>query len=151
MNQIRFALLTIFLCVSYCGFTQTDSTKSEMQQIEETLMNYINGTANGDPDMVRKAFHPDFNLYMVTESDSLKIRDGGDYIAKIKVGEKNNRQGRIVSIDYENNAAMAKAVIDVPGWRIFTDYFLLLKYEGEWKIVQKSYTWEAYPKAEEKK
>ena len=130
---------------------QTDTTKSEIVQIEETLMNYINGTANGDVEMVKKAFHPDFNMYTVTEADSLKIRDGGEYIAKIKPGEKNTRQGRVVSIDFENNAAMAKAVIDIPGWRIFTDYFLLMKYEGEWKIVQKSYTWTAYPKAEEKK
>lgn len=41
---------------------------------------------------------------------------------------------------------MAKAEIAVPGWRIFTDYFLLLKYQGEWKIVQKSYSWRVWPK-----
>nr|MBP6825928.1 nuclear transport factor 2 family protein [Saprospiraceae bacterium] len=42
----------------------------------------------------------------------------------------------------------AKAEIVMPDWRIFTDYFLLLKYEGSWKIVQKSYTWREYPKKE---
>ena len=115
-------------------------------QITETLMNYIDGTANGEPEKVRKAFHPDFNLYTVTDKDSLMIRSGEKYISNIKPGEKANRIGRIVSIDVENNAAMAKVEIVVPNWRIFTDYFLLVKYEGSWKIVQKSYTSRAYPK-----
>jgi hypothetical protein len=114
-------------------------------------MNYIEGTANGEPERLKKAFHPDFNLYTVTEDDSLRIRKGEQYVSNIKPGEKSNRIGRIISIDYENNAAIAKAEIVIPNWRIFTDYFLLLKYEGSWKIVHKSYTWRAYPKSEKTK
>jgi hypothetical protein len=109
-------------------------------------MDYIDGTANGEPERLRKAFHPDFNLYTVTAEDSLRIRSGEAYIANVKEGEKANRIGRIISIDYEKDAAIAKAEIVIPNWRIFTDYFLLLKYEGTWKIVHKSYTWREYPK-----
>ena len=87
----------------------------------------------------------------MNDADSLGIRSGAKYIDGIKVGEKNTREGRIISIDVEGNAAMAKAEIAIPGWRIFTDYFLLLKYEGAWRIVQKSYSWRAWPKGEEKK
>lgn len=125
--------------------------KSELDQITATLMDYIEGTANGEPERLRRSFHPDFNLYTVTDEDSLRIRSGAEYISNIKQGEVNNRIGRIISIDLENNAAMAKAEIIIPGWRIFTDYFLLLKYEGSWKIVQKSYTWREYPKPIDKK
>ncbi|MFN0036759.1 MAG: nuclear transport factor 2 family protein [Saprospiraceae bacterium] len=130
---------------------QTENSKSEIEQISETLMDYIEGTANGEPDRLRKAFHPDFNLYTVSEGDSLRIRSGEKYISNIKEGEKSNRIGRIILIDYEKDAATAKAEIVVPNWRIFTDYFLLLKYEGSWKIVHKSYTWREIPKTEEKK
>lgn len=130
---------------------QTENSKSEIEQITETLMDYIEGTANGEPDRLKKAFHPNFNLYTVTEKDSLRIRSGKEYISNLKEGEKSNRIGRIISIDYENDAAIAKAEIVIPNWRIFTDYFLLLKYEGSWKIVQKSYTWREYPKGKEKK
>ncbi|MBP7515850.1 MAG: nuclear transport factor 2 family protein [Flavobacteriales bacterium] len=133
------------------SYAQTSPGTDELPLITATLMNYIDGTANGDPDQVRRAFHPDFNLYTVNDADSLWIRSGAKYIDGIKVGEKNTRQGRIISIDVEGNAAMAKAEIAIPGWRIFTDYFLLLKYEGAWKIVQKSYTWREWPKGEEKK
>ena len=126
---------------------QTD-TLSEIPAIEECLMDYIDGTANGWPDSVRAAFHPDFYLYYVNAQDSLVARDGEAYINNIKPGEKANRVGRIISIDYTGNAAIAKAEILVPGWRLFTDYFLLMKYQGSWKIVQKSYTWVDVPKSE---
>jgi hypothetical protein len=145
MATTRFisTIMMLFLCLNLQA--QTDSSKSDIEQITATLMDYIEGTANGQPDRLKQAFHPDFNLYTVTESDSLRIISGAKYISNIKEGETANRIGRIIAIDYENNAAMAKAEIVVPGWRIFTDYFLLLKYEGSWKIVQKSYTWIPYP------
>lgn len=145
---------TVIICflifISSNSFAQNQNEKSDYDQISETLMDYINGTANGDAAQVRKAFHPDFNLYTVTK-DSLWIRSGEQYISNIKSGEKNNRIGRIIAIDYEKDAAMAKAEIAVPDWRIFTDYFLLLKYKGRWRIVQKSYTWREYSKIDAKK
>ncbi len=144
-------LLIAFLHAPIIGWSQPNSTAQDLPLITAALMDYIDGTANGDPEQVRRAFHPDFNLYTVNDVDSLMVRSGAKYIDGIKVGEKNTRQGRIVSIDVEGNAAMAKAEIAIPGWRIFTDYFLLLKYEGAWRIVQKSYSWRAWPKEELKK
>lgn len=140
-------LAFLLLLITLKGYAQSDSTQSDIAQITATLMDYIEGAANGEPERLRRAFHPDFNLYTVTQEDSLRIRSGEEYIQGVKQGEKSDRIGRIIAIDYENNAAMAKAEIIIPGWRIFTDYFLLLKYEGSWKIVQKSYTWTAYPTA----
>lgn len=106
----------------------------------------MDGTANGEPAKLKQAFHPDFKLYTVTEDNELLIRSGEQYIAEIKSGEKMKRIGRIVSIDVENNAATAKVEILMPNFRLYTDYFLLLKYADSWKIVQKSYTWKAVPK-----
>ena len=144
-------LLIAFIFVGTISLkAQTENNQSEIAQIEETLMNYIDGTANGEPEKLKKAFHPDFNLYTIS-NDSLRVRSGKKYISNVKDGEKSNRIGRIISIDYENDAAIAKAEIIIPNWRIFTDYFLLMKYEGSWKIVQKSYTYRPFPKAESKK
>lgn len=144
-------LLAICLLLSGIQARAQVDSKTEIALITNTLMDYIEGTANGEPERLRKAFHPDFKLYAVSDTDSLLVRSGEKYVANIKPGEKANRIGRIISIDFENDAAMAKAEIVVPGWRIFTDYFLLLKYEGSWKIVQKSYTWRPYPAVPEKK
>lgn len=117
------------------GIVKTDS-----EQVTETLLHYIEGTANGQPERLQKAFHPSFNLYTVA-TDSLWIRSGEQYIANVQVGEKTNRIGKIISIDIAKDAAIAKAEILIPNVRLFTDYFLLLKYGGAWKIVHKSYSW----------
>ena len=151
MKALKFFVAGLFLITGLNVNAQTGNTKSDIEQISETLMDYIEGTANGEPDRLRKAFHSNFNLYTVSQEDSLTIRSGVQYIANIKKGEKSNRIGRIISIDYEKDAATAKAEIIIPNWRIFTDYFLLLKYEGSWKIVHKSYTWREFPKVEENK
>lgn len=117
-----------------------------MERITQTLNDYIEGTANGQPQRLRNAFHPDFNLYHVVK-DSLKTWSGKDYISNIKEGEKSDRIGKIIAIDYENNAASAKIEIDIPNRkRIYTDYLLLMKYEGYWKIIHKSFTFRTYSK-----
>ena len=148
MKLFKFIVIILILTGSLNSFAQ--SSKSEIELITTTLMDYIEGTANGEPERLRKAFHSDFNLYTI-EKDSLRIRSGEKYISNVKKGEKTNRIGRIISIDYEKDAAIAKAEIVIPNWRIFTDYFLLLKFEGSWKIVHKSYTWRDYPLNADKK
>lgn len=149
MKLFKTLIIGLTLSVGVCVNAQIENSKSEIEHITETLMDYIEGTANGESNRLRNAFHPNFNLYTVTIEDSLRIRSGKNYISNVKEGEKSNRIGRIISIDYEKDAAIAKAEIVIPNWRIFTDYFLLLKYEGSWKIVQKSYTWREYSKKEE--
>jgi hypothetical protein len=141
MNCHTFMLISIFSICFYSLKAQSVTKEQDIKQITAVLMDYIEGTANGEPERLRKAFHPDFKLYAVNEKDSLLIRSGEKYIQNIKPGEKANRVGKILFIDVEKDAAIAKAEILVPNWRVFTDYFLLMKYEGSWKIVQKSYSW----------
>jgi len=148
--KLKKTLLVVFIFLGTISVkAQIENSQSEIAQITETLMDYIDGTANGEPEKLKRAFHPDFNLYTISD-DSLRVRSGKKYVSNIKEGEKSNRIGRIISIDYEKDAAIAKAEIVIPNWRIFTDYFLLLKYEGSWKIVQKSYTYRPFPKEEKK-
>ncbi|UII76764.1 nuclear transport factor 2 family protein [Flagellimonas sp. HMM57] len=120
-------------------------SQSEIEDINKVLYDYIEGTANGEPDRLNDAFDTDFNLYFV-KNDSLKIWSGRQYISNIKPGKKSNRIGKVLSIDFEGNAAMAKIEILMPGpKRIYTDYLMLLKVMGKWKIIHKSFTFKNYP------
>ena len=124
--------------------------QTETEQITRTLNDYIEGTANGQPQRLRNAFHPDFNLYSVGK-DGLSVWSGKDYIGNIKEGDKNDRIGKIISIDIVNDAASAKIEIDIPSRkRVYTDYLLLLKYQSAWKIVHKSFTFVDYPNRTDK-
>ena len=134
-------LLLVFLSFG----VQSLNAQSELELITETLMDYIDGTANGEPDRIAKAFHPDLKLYAIA-GDTLKTLSGEKYISYFKPGQKRNRIGKIVSIDYENDAASAKIEVLMPAKKkIYTDYLLLLKYNGAWKIIHKSYTAVEYP------
>ncbi|MET0267517.1 MAG: nuclear transport factor 2 family protein [Duganella sp.] len=152
VRTIIIAFLLMFL--SFHAQLQAAAPDKNMavdhEQIRKTLTDYIEGTANGEPEKLRRAFHPDFKLYTTTEDNQLRIRSGEEYITGFKQGEKNKRQGRIVSIDVADNAAMAKVEVLIPNFRLYTDYFMLMKYDGNWKIVQKSYTWKEASKSAHK-
>lgn len=141
MKSIQLLVLGVLTLITLHGKAQEANNASEINLIRNVLTDYIEGTANGQPDRLRRAFHPDFNLYTVNQEDKLGIISGADYIGNVRVGEKNSRRGRILSIDYDQNIATAKVEVLIPGQRVFTDHFLLLKYEGSWKIVHKSFTW----------
>jgi hypothetical protein len=139
-------LTKILLFIIALLSTSNLKAQTEIELIQETLMEYIEGTANGEPERVNKAFHKDLKLYHIA-NDSLVVWSGKNYINNITPGKKSNRIGKIVSIDYENNAANAKIEIDMPdSQQIYTDYLLLLKYGNEWKIIHKSFTYVNYPK-----
>ncbi|TJY36134.1 nuclear transport factor 2 family protein [Pontimicrobium aquaticum] len=118
--------------------------KNGLEEIKETLSNYIDGTANGEPQKLKRAFHQDFNLYYIKNGD-LSVLSGKQYIGNFKEGKKNNRIGNILSLDYENNAGLAKVQVIMPDRnRIAIDYLLLLKIKDEWKIIHKSFTSKSY-------
>lgn len=136
-KSITLVLLLLSLCFSY--------SQSEIEAINKVLYDYIEGTANGEPDRLQEAFDEDFNLYFVRE-DSLQVWSGKKYIANVKQGQKSNRIGKVLSIDYEGNAAVAKIEILMPSRkRIYTDYLMLLKIKDQWKIIHKSFTFKNYP------
>lgn len=119
--------------------------QSDMELIHGVLTDYIEGTANGQKERLDRAFHPDFNLYFVSE-DRLNVWSGKEYVGNIKEGSTSNRIGRIINIDHEGDAASAKVEIIMPSRkRIYTDYFLLLKVKGAWKVIHKSFTYRDYP------
>lgn len=133
-------ILTLFVFTFSKVYTQ-----SEIEQINQVLYDYIDGTANGEPDRLKRAFDENFNLYYV-RNDSLKTWSGKQYINGVKPGRKSNRIGKVLSIDYEGDAAIAKIEILMPGRkRIYTDYLMLLKLKNRWKIIHKSFTFKNYP------
>ncbi|MCK0178210.1 nuclear transport factor 2 family protein [Flavobacteriaceae bacterium S0862] len=134
---------TLLLLAIFLG-TVTANAQTEIEKINKPLLDYIEGTANGQPDRLKRAFHPDFNLYFV-QSDSVKAWSGKGYVSNVKQGRKSNRIGKIISVDYVNDAAIAKIEIDMPDRkRLYTDYLMLLKVKDEWKIIHKSFTFVEY-------
>jgi len=119
---------------------QASNEKTEIEKITETLIDYIEGSTNGQPNRLKEAFHPDLNLYYV-KNDELKIWSGKAYIESTKEGKPTGEIGKIITIDYENDIAVAKVQISHPENNIpYIDYFMLSKTKGKWIIIHKMFT-----------
>ena len=69
----------------------------------------------------------------------LKPRNSGaSKLTGKPAADEKDRKRSIESVDVAGNAAVAKVILDYPNVR-FVDYFTLLKINGEWKIVNKSF------------
>lgn len=140
-----FAFLIMLSAISH-SFSQSEV--SEITHITNSLMDYIEGSTNGQPDRLKKVFHPELNLYSVRNNE-LSTWTGTAYIADTKEGQPTGETGKILSIDYENNAAVAKVKIHHPeSGSSLIDYFMLLKINDQWTIIHKMYTRELAPTRE---
>jgi len=131
---------SLLLFLTLFSFQQVSAQQSDLELITQTLMDYIEGSTGGQPDRLRSAFHPDLNLYYV-RNDSIRVWSGTAYIKDTKEGQPTGEHGKIISIDYENDAAVAKVQITNPKNPVpYVDYFMLLKAQGKWTIVHKMFT-----------
>ena len=119
---------------------QNPSEAERFSAVSRVVQLYLDGTSQGRPDLVGEAFLPSLELNGLYEDETLLTISGPDYIARIEEGVPIPREGRIVSIDATDRSAMVKVEIVSRG-RLFTDYLLMLRVEGEWKIVNKIATW----------
>ena len=113
---------------------------SEEAGVREAIEHYFQGHATGVGDHFRKAFHPDAKLFF--------IRDGkfstwtlDEYVSRASgkpAPDEADRKRSIASIDISGNAAIVKVLLDYPSVR-FTDYMSMLKVDGQWKIVNKTF------------
>jgi hypothetical protein len=115
----------------------------EKDAVRIPLENYIKAHATGDPEYARKAFYTEGNMtYIrdgkyVTETFDAFIKRA--FTGKPAADEDLRKDHRTIeAIDITGNAAVAKIVLDYPSVK-FVDYMTLLKVNGEWKIVNKSF------------
>lgn len=111
----------------------------EYKAVVEALQPYIESAKTGDGNHSRTAFYDHAHIvgsmngeYLNLDADAFKdaINDGG---------ESPNVQHHIAWIDISGPAAAAKVeFINWLGFR-FTDFFVLYKKEGKWKISGKVY------------
>ena len=125
--------------------TAFDRHDPEEDAVRAALGHYLQGHATGDGAHFRQVFHPDSKLYFNREG-KFSTRTAEEYIGGASgkpPADEAQRKRRIVSVDVTGDAAMAKVELDYPSV-FFTDYFNLLKVDGKWMIVNK--TFHAQPK-----
>ena len=113
---------------------------AEDAAVRAAIEHYFRGHATGQGEHFRKVFHPDAKLFAVREGKYWQLTSE-EYIARAPgkpAADEAQRKRNIESVDISGNAAIAKVVLDYPQVK-FTDYMSLLKIDGQWMIVNKTF------------
>jgi hypothetical protein len=113
---------------------------AEEAAVRAAVGHYLRAHATGLGEHHRKVFHPEAKLFAVREGKFWQLTSE-EYIARSPgkpADDEAQRRRSIESVDITGNAAVAKVVLDYPQVK-FTDYMSLLKIDGEWRIVNKTF------------
>ncbi len=136
--RIRDLFLPLFLLIVFAGVSIAQHPDAEAVKVP--LENYLKGHATGEAEYMKKAFHTEGNLIFMRDG-KYTTRSFAEYIAGMggkPAADEAKRKRWIESFHVVGNAAIAVIILDYPTVK-FTDYMSLLKINGEWKIVNKSF------------
>lgn len=129
---------TLIFCLG-CLFSTSLAAQNQLAEIEsvKTVCNYyLDGGTNGDSILFSKAFNPGGQMQYM-RNDTLVVVSLKDFMERTRnTGIKQNRTGKIESVQVFGNAATAKLTIEYPTF-YFHDIMSLLKTKDGWKIVGK--------------
>jgi hypothetical protein len=137
-----FSLLLAVALVVGIGLTvrSIQASSAEEAAARVPLENYLKGHATGDGEYFKKAFHPEARLFWYRDG-KLMTRTSAEYIAGASgkpAADEANRKRWIESVKITGNAGVGIIVLDYPTTK-FVDYMSLLKVDGEWKIINKTF------------
>ncbi len=137
----KLALIAFLSLLGAVGaWLPTRAQNGEEAAVRQALEHYFRGHATGQGEHFRKVFHADSKLFAVRDGKYWQL-SGEEYIARAAgkpAADEAQRKRSVESVDITGNAAIAKVVLDYPQVK-FTDYMSLLKIDGEWKIVNKTF------------
>jgi hypothetical protein len=124
-------------------------TEEDKKAVAVPLESYLKAQSTGDGELIRKAFHAEAKIMYFRDGKFTQL-SAEEFAARFKGGppaaDEEKRKRSFEIIDVAGSAAIAKVVLDYPSVK-FTDYMTLLKIDGEWKIINKTF----YSEAKEKK
>jgi hypothetical protein len=136
----RTAQLIAALLVVIVARTTAAQPASDDASIRATIGEYFRGHATADSTVMRRPFLPSAHIEGMRQGKFVSWTVD-QYVAGYRgtpAADEASRTRRIDEISISGSAAMAKATLD-HGAIVFTDYFVLLKVDGAWKIANKVY------------
>lgn len=116
----------------------SSASAADEAAVRAALNHYLLAHATGDGNHIKDVFHPELKLFFARDGE-IRFRPGPEYIAGFSgrpAEDEAQRKRRVESVDITGSAAMAKVVLDYPTATL-TDYFQLVKANGQWRIVSK--------------
>ncbi len=135
------ALATLLLFTSSAPTFAQEAKQSEETMIREVVGHYLYGLKHNDVESLKKAFWPEAKLFFVKRDGGLGQLTQSQWYEGFAASAGKEEEGdlHITSVDITDNAASVRVEEDYPT-SVYVDYLSLLKFNGEWRIVNKIYT-----------
>jgi ketosteroid isomerase-like protein len=134
-------LIALVLMTAMASFGQEKKASTEEAAVRQVVESYLHGLKHNDVESLKKAFWPDAKLFFVKRDGQLGQLTQAQWYEGFAASAGKEEQGdlRITTLDITGNAASVKVEEDYPNSK-YIDYLSLLKFNGQWKIVNKIYT-----------
>ncbi|MBK7705697.1 MAG: nuclear transport factor 2 family protein [Acidobacteria bacterium] len=134
-------LIVLFVLIGIGGLSfGYKAFADEKEKVRVPLESYIKGHATGNPDFIRAAFHKDARINAFRDGKLLNL-SAEEFAVRFNgkaADDEAKRKRSIDTIEISGNSAIARITLDYPAVK-FTDYMSLLKIDGEWKIINKTF------------
>ena len=147
MNKLKLISMTVAIFAFFLSpFSHAEAvTDKEYQAVVKTAYNYFNGAANGDQELLSKAFDLEFgHVKMIavnkdTGKETIRTVPLKEFSGYFKKATKDTWAANILSVDIaDNKMAMVKLDFDTPKTH-YIDYLVMYKRENEWRIINKTF------------
>ena len=123
----------------------------QMNDILATVKTYLDGLFEGDTAKIRESFHPASSLFAVAADGKLVNMPREEWCRMIEGRASPKASGmireheRILSVDITGpNTALVKLNCAIAP-RFFTDYLSLIRLDGRWVVINKTFVAETLP------
>lgn len=149
MIKIFFQPVIFLIFVPLLALFCSADISSDLTAIKKVVENaYVKGVhINRNPELIRKGFHPDFNMLVLNNNQLTKVPLEA-WIQRIeedkvkRPGEDPDRsEHRFSLINLSGDAAFVRVELFKNKKHIFTDFMLLYRFSEGWKIVSKTFHW----------
>ncbi|MBN7814069.1 nuclear transport factor 2 family protein [Algoriphagus pacificus] len=137
---MKTTILTILLFYSCFELAIAQST-NDREAISETVQLYFDGMMMRDKAKLRQAFIPEARLigYRGEDFTLTTFDTWAEATSKGEPRDPATHKNEIVSIRVQGNAASVETELYWPGIYYY-DFLTLMKIDGQWKIVNKSWS-----------
>jgi hypothetical protein len=136
-------MMMALLTLAGSAAAQGDAEKKAVMQVITDA--YIDGVhAKPDPAAMRRGFHPDFRMLVLTDGKMTAVTLD-EWARRVTKGAANANAPRpaikadFPQVDVTGTVASARVEVYRDGKHTFTDQLLLYKFADGWKIVSKAY------------
>ncbi|AUP77672.1 nuclear transport factor 2 family protein [Flavivirga eckloniae] len=126
-----FILITIFM-------TQVQAQNNDIQLIEKTINYYLDGMTKHNAKSFEKAFHPNATMKWIDKKYE-EVNAIEALSAYVNANDPVKTKTSIMAINTAGDAANAQLELEYDTFS-YIDFMHLLKIDGKWKIVSKTYS-----------